>query len=275
MARLTLCDLTFCGQSAAGLGTAIAIKELKLCFDIGHLSDPILAASNVFVSHGHTDHIGELPNYLAIRALQHRNLATIFLPASISDDVRDTLHRWQKFSSTRFDFRIVDLYPDGTIPLTNGLSVTPFALDHVVDTFGFLVSRSVTKLSATYSNLPGDEIKALKQKGTTDLFYTSTRPLAAYLPDTLPAGLDNAPEAVWEAPVLLVEASFLDDSKPLEKVRKGKHLVLADLVQRLPRFRGQHVLLFHFSKLYNECDIGPLVAKQIPDPWKERIHCFL
>lgn len=275
MARLTVSGLTLSGQSEAGLGTAIAVKELKLCFDIGYLNDSILSVNNIFISHGHTDHVGELPNYLAIRALQNRNLCTLFMPASLSPGVRQMLATWQQFSETHFDCRIVDLYPGGTIPLNNNLAVTPFALDHVLDTFGFVVSRTVTKLSARYSNLPGDEIRALKKSGAADLFYTDSRPLISYLPDTLPGALDAAPEDAWKANVMLVEASFLDERKPIEKVRRGKHLVLADITQRLSRFKGEQIVLFHFSKLYKEEQIPPLVLRQFPEQWRDRVHCFL
>ena len=117
--------------------------------------------------------------------------------------------------------------------------------------------------------MPGE-----KKRGDDDLFYEQVRPLFAYLPDTLPEGLDALPEAAWQARVMAVEATFLDDRKPLEKVRQGRHLCLDDILERLERFTGEHLLLFHFSKIYTPQEVAEIVARRLPQEWQERVKLF-
>lgn len=275
MATIRLADTTFAGESVAGIGTAIAVKEFKFCFDLGILTPDILSCNSAFISHAHTDHAGEIMNYLAVRALQHRNLATLFVPDQMGPPLREILTRWQEMADSRFDYRIIDLYPGAPAPLKHRMTVTPFALEHAVPTYGFLVEQAVSKLKPQHIHLPPAEIARLKKQPGADLFFEEVRPLIAYVPDTLPGGLDALPDAAWRARVLLVEASFLDSRKPLEKVRRGRHLVLDDIVERLERFTGEHIVLFHFSQIYKREEIIPLVLSRLPDAWADRVHCFL
>ncbi len=275
MATIRLADMTFAGESVAGIGTAIALKEFKFCFDLGVLSSDILSCNSAFISHAHTDHVGQIMNYLAVRALQHQNLATLFVPAPMGPPLREILARWQEMADSRFDYRIIELYPGAPAPLKHRMTVTPFELDHAVTTYGFLVEQAVTKLKPEHAHLPAREIARLKKEPDADLFFEKVRPLVAYVSDTLPAGLDALPEAAWNARVLFVEASFLDARKPLEKVRRGKHLVLDDIVDRLERFKGDHIVLFHFSRIYKPNEIAPLVQSRLPEGWADKVHCFL
>jgi len=276
MPNLSLAGYTLAGESVAGIGTAIAVRELRLCFDLGHLSPPILAASNVFISHGHTDHCGELLNYLATRALESRNLATLFVPPSLAAPLSSILSEWQKMAESKFDYRIVMACPDAPIPLRASLTVTPFSLFHRPDTQGYVVEESVRKLRPEFRSLTPEDI--VQRKGRPDfdeLFEIRSRALVAYVPDTLPEGLDALPETAWRSRILLVEASFLDDRKPLDAVRAGRHLVLDDILARLGRFTGEHLVLFHFSRIYSPEEVGPLVASKLPAQWGGRVVCFL
>ena len=275
MTTRQLADMTFAGESVAGIGTAIAIKEFKFCFDLGALTPHILGCNSAFISHAHTDHAGEVMNYLAVRALQHRNLATLFVPAPMGPQFREIITRWQEMADSRFDYRVIELYPGAPAPLKHRMTVTPFELEHGIPTYGFLVEQAVEKLKPEHLNLPANEIARLKNEPGADLFYRECRPLVAYVPDTLPEGLDAMPQAAWNARVLLLEASFLDSRKPLEKVRKGRHLVLDDIVERLERFSGEHILLFHFSQIYKPDEVIPLVRNRLPDGWSDRVHCFI
>ena len=275
MAKLNLAGFTFTGRSVAGVGTTMAVKELKLCFDLGLLTPEALSCNHVFLSHAHTDHAGALFNYLAVRALEHRNLATIFVPPDMGSRLPAILNDWQDMAKSRFEYRIVRMFPGAPVPFKNNLTVTAVPLSHEPQTVGYLVEETVTKLKEEHKDLPPQRIAALKGEGRGDLFYQVIRPLVAYVSDTLPEGLDQLPDQVWQSKVLALEATFLDERKPLEKVRKGRHLVLDDILERLGRFEGEHLLLFHFSKLYTDDEIRSIVATRFPDDWKGRVHCFL
>jgi len=275
MAREQLSGYTFIGESTAGTGTSMVVRELKLCFDLGVMHPAVMSCDNIFISHAHTDHAGEIFNYLAVRALEKRNMATFFVPPSVGDALSTILSAWQEMAESRFDFRIVKAFPNSPLPLKNRVSVTPFPLDHVPACYGFLVEETVQKLKPIYDTLPAFEIAQRRKSGDKDLFFKQVRPLIAYVPDTLPQGLDQMPEAAWKARVLAVECSFLDDRKPLEKVRKGKHLVLDDILERLDRFQGESILLFHFSRIYKPDEIRHIVEQRLPEEWRDRVALFL
>lgn len=275
MAREQLSGFTFIGESAAGIATSMAVKELRLCFDLGALQPAVMACDNIFISHAHTDHLGEIFNYLAIRTLEKRNIATFFVSPSVGETLPGLLENWQKMAKSRFDYRIVKVFPGAPVPLKNKVSVTPLELDHVPQCYGFLVEETVQKLKPIYNTLPAFEIAQRRKSGDKDLFFQQVRPLITYVPDTLPEGLDNLPEAAWNASVLAVECSFLDDRKPLDKVRKGKHLRLDDIIERLDRFHGEHILLFHFSRMYKTEEITEIVTQRLPDEWRDRVALFL
>jgi ribonuclease Z len=275
MARLECGDYTFIGESVAGTGTVMVVKELKLCFDLGTLVPAALATTNVFISHGHTDHCGELFNYLGIRALEQRGLATLYVAPDLAHHIKELLDRWQQMSNSVFDYRIVQCFPGAPLPLKNNIAVTAFPLAHSPPTSGFLVEETVQKLMPQYNTLPAYEIINRKKEGEENLFYKLVRPLLAFLPDTLPEGLDEAPEAVWKARVLALEATFLDDRKPMAKVRAGRHLHLDDIIARLDRFEGEYLLLFHFSKIYTEEEIRTIVFSRVPSSYHDRIRLFL
>jgi ribonuclease Z len=274
MARVNAGGYTCIGESVAGVGTAMVVKELKICFDLGVLPPAALSTNNIFLSHAHTDHCGELFNYLAVRALERRNLATLFAPPAMAKDLANLLKEWQRFAASSFDYRIVQCYPNAPIPLKNQTTVTALELDHEPATVGYLVEETVQKLQPVHNTLPAYEIALRKKRGDNDLFYEQVRPLFAYLPDTLPEGLDALPDGAWQARVMAVEATFLDDRKPLEKVRKGKHIRLDDILERLERFTGEHLLLFHFSKIYTSEEVREIVTSRLPPEWVDRVKLF-
>ncbi len=274
MARVEAGGYTCIGESVAGIGTTLVVKELKLCFDLGLLPSAALSTNNIFLSHAHTDHCGEIFNYLAVRALEHRNLATIFAPPAMAQGLSQLLKDWQRFSASTFDYRIIQCFPGAPVPLKNQTTVKALDLAHQPATVGYLVEETVQKLRAVHNTLPSYEIAMRKKRGDNDLFYEQVRPLFAYVPDTLPEGLDALPDEAWQARVLAVEATFLDDRKPLEKVRQGRHLRLDDILERLERFTGEHLLLFHFSKIYTPDEVRDIVTRRLPPEWLERVRLF-
>jgi ribonuclease Z len=270
----SVAGITIAGGSRAGIGTSLYIKEYQLCFDLGCEGEKAADCDTVFISHGHTDHLGELFNYLAIRRLHSRDIANLFVPHWIGDDLRLAIQAWGRLSASSFDYRIFEVHPRARLPLRNQWTVEAFPLVHTTPCMGYLLSQSVAKLAAPYVGLPGEEIRRLKLADTEGLFQDVERPLFAYVPDTLPEGIDALPEAVWKAKVMAIEATFLDDRKPLDKVRAGGHVRLDDLVSRLRRFSGEAVVLFHISQMYSPSQIEGLIAEAFPGDLPFSVSAF-
>ena len=61
----------------------------------------------------------------------------------------------------------------------------------------------------------------------------------AYVTDTLISAFDHAPE-LFDARVLVMECTFLDERKSLEGARAGCHIHLDELIERADEFANEH-----------------------------------
>jgi len=267
---------TLRGRSVGGFGTSIHIKELGVALDMGFFIPETLRGDHLFLSHGHPDHIGALVSWLGARRLLGMNTANIFAPVGLAEGLVDALGNWQEISGVEFDYRVFGAAPGAVLELRGDVSVRAFPTMHRLETLGYLFERTTKRLKAELKGRTGDEIRRLRANGSEeDLFETVRTPLVAYVPDTLPEALDEMPSECWEAQLLIVEATFLDDRKPMEKIRQGGHVHLNDIIERLERFRGEHVVLFHFSRSYRTDEIIELLDEKIPAEWRSRVLPFV
>jgi ribonuclease Z len=267
---------TLRGQSVGGFGTSLHIKELGIALDIGFFLPDLLRGDHLFLSHGHPDHVGALVSWLGARRLLGMNTANIFAPVGLAEGLVDALGRWQAVSGVEFDYRIFGAAPGALLELRGDISARAFPTMHRLETLGYLFERTTKRLRSELKGRTGDEIRRMRaQRPDAELFEPVSTPLVAYVPDTLPEALDEMPGACWEAQLLIVECTFLDDRKPMEKIREGGHVHLDDILARLDRFKGGHVVLFHFSRSYRGEEIREILDARVPAAWRGRVHAFV
>ena len=97
--------------------------------------------------------------------------------------------------------------------------------------------RRVAKLRPELRGLAGPDIAARRRAGE-DVTEHEDRIELGYATDTLVTALDHAPE-LYDARVLIIECTFLDDRKSLEAARAGCHVHLDELIERADRFRNE------------------------------------
>lgn len=272
MLEITAGGYSLSGVSVGGLYTALKVKQLSALLDVGFAARSFAGVDNLFLSHGHADHIGALNAVLGLRGLLRKSRLRVFLPAEIQEPVTQVLSTLSGLQ--RYDLTIdaVPVRPSDEFELRADLSVRAFRTYHPVPSVGYQFFQRVNKLRPEYRHLSGNTIAELRQKGEP-LFDTQERLEFAYATDTLVSVLSDHP-SLFRTKVLVLECSFLDDRKDLEKSRAGCHIHLDELLEHAERFENEALVLMHFSQLYSPSEVHEILRRRCPRQLFERIVAF-
>lgn len=265
---------TIRGASLGGMYTSLHVPELDALFDVGLPVRSACGVRNLFLSHPHVDHLGALVTFLGMRGLTGvRTPLRVFLPAGVEDGIQESLNAISKLHRWPLTVETVPMVPGDTFELRRNLHVRAIRTYHPVPCLGFLFIEPVKKLKPEFADLPGREIGRLRKAGAP-IFDSRERPVFAYATDTLPRVLDTSPE-IFEASTLVLECTFLDARKPVEKARAGCHIHLDELLPRLDRCRNEALVLMHFSQLYKPREVETILDARCPADVRERIYPFV
>jgi ribonuclease Z len=271
--RLSHDCFTIEGYSRAAVQTYWRIPEFKVGFDLGAQPWDFMGTGTWFVSHTHLDHIAALPVFVARRRMMKMSPPVIYLPSDAIEPVRAILKTFRRLDRGRLPCELVGVEPGDEIELSRELVVTASATHHTVPSLGFIVSERRRKLKAKYANLPGEQIRDLRQSGA-DVTDEIRIPLLAYLGDSAPKGLDDCPE-MYQAKVLIAEMTFVAPDHRKEKIHKHGHMHLDDFIARQDRFENERIIAAHFSTRYHSRQVRNFVEKALPDMLGGRLHLWL
>ncbi|MEX2171271.1 MAG: MBL fold metallo-hydrolase [Pirellulales bacterium] len=266
-------DLTVEGYSRAAVQTYWRIPELKLGFDLGAHPWSFMGTETWFVSHGHLDHIAALPVYVARRRMMKMEPPRIYLPAVTIPAVREILKQFTRLDRGRMPCELLPVEPGDEIELSRELVVTTSATKHTVPSLGFVVWDRRRKLKPEYLELAGEQIRDLRLSGTEVTSEVRT-PLVAYLGDSAPQGLDDAP-AMFQAKILICEMTFVAPDHKKDKIHKFGHMHLDDLVERRHQFKNELIIASHLSTRYSRKSAEHYVAQRLPDMLEGRLHLWM
>lgn len=280
---LKLGRYTIEGLSIAGVHTAISVKELNMCFDIGLITNQSINCDKVLISHGHNDHIQGYFKHFRCRKLKGMTKPVYVVPSILYDEIINC-------STAQFnmekgiveydlpdDFIDIEVFDPGDeynffIPNTADSYVKSYRMMHKIPSRGYSVIREISKLKREYWNLDPYEIKELRNKNV-NLFYTNTVIDIAYTGDTTIEGVLQHDDFL-NSDILLLECTILDSSLTPEETAYRGHIHIQHIADNWKLFNNKHIILFHMSARYCGIDIRKLVSsglKGTPRAFRKKI----
>tara|TARA_B110000879_G_C11174891_1_gene515462 strand:- start:2644 stop:3462 length:819 start_codon:yes stop_codon:yes gene_type:complete len=242
-------NYTLEGFSRSGLRTGIYLNEYDIMMDAGLYFDR--QPKIILITHGHLDHVANLYSSL----LGNINKSIVLAPPSCIDLLKYSLNGQHSVSLNKKSYfnkyRMIGLKDDYIVKLSKTFKITPYKLDHRIDTIGFGINIIGKKLNPLFKGKPHAELIALKRNGI-DLNIVNDKPFILFCGDTSSMSLSKLPFKKY--PFVIIECTFLDPEHYHEAMER-KHLHYADLEQIFNENQNTTFILIHFSTRYKDSKI--------------------
>jgi ribonuclease Z len=106
--ELSVAGLTLRGVTRGGIRTCVMVPELDLMFDVGGPVRGQLKFGRILVSHGHQDHLGELPYLVSQRQLAGLQPPVVHVPREVEAPLRRIFQAWGEIEGFEL---VIDLIP--------------------------------------------------------------------------------------------------------------------------------------------------------------------
>ncbi len=265
-------DLTIEGYSRACVQTFWRIPEMKLGFDLGWQPWEYMGTPRWFLSHTHMDHSLALPAYVVRRRMMRMTPPDIYLPAEKVQAVQSLLDAFSKVDGGPLPCRLIGVAPGMEIELSRELVVSVVKAYHSVPSCGYMIWERRRKLRPEYASLTGEQIRDLRERGTS-ITYEIRMPRVAYVGDSTARILDQNP-VMYEADVLITEVSFFTSDPSPDEARAFGHIHFDDILARRDRFQNKVVIAGHFTTRTTDQMILNVVHRKCPDLFDGRLHLW-
>lgn len=258
-------NLTLTGYSRANDKTFYHIPELSVAIDAALCEGR--QVDNLFITHGHDDHIADLA-YMASREGVQIYIHDLLKPyAQKYIEARKGLNFCEPFDSSlgaNYTIHGVNDKSSITFGKQNQYSVDVIHCVHKVPCLGYCFSERkkvlIDELMALKSEMIAlgkgrdfGRLIAEKRKNGEVIEKEITKPLFVILGDTHPKVFENYPQLL-NFPVVITECTFLYDSE-YDRAQRDGHTVWSDLQSIIENNPDTHFLLTHFSLRYSDKEI--------------------
>lgn len=254
---------TLTGYSKALYASWFYYKPARLLLDGGEgiihaLGKRIFGIRQVFLTHGHEDHIAGLPSLVNLRNLSNGDRE---IPLSVHYPegdpfigyLREYLDRKQKHR-LQYDLSWVTVKPGDAVPVDvtrRDTRVRVFPVKHTRgwQSLGYRIEEKRQALKAEHAAADPTEVKALiRELGKERVLETVWHPLLVYTGDTMPV-TDPAPCS--GADILLIDSTYLD----AEEMAGSRHGHIDASFATAAAAGVKHLALMHLSGRYLKRDI--------------------
>ncbi len=274
---------TVSGFSVSGLATYLQLPELDFCIDMGECPLSATSINHVFLTHAHGDHGRCLMRHHSLRKMMGVERDSVYyMPDFICEGAKAWIKAEAMFEGVPENkFR----YPE-IIPVQSGelqflkyrkdLALEAFEVKHSIPAMGGILYYYKKKLKDEFLNKTPAEIIELRKNGI-EITREVYDPLVSFMGDCLGESLlDNY--RVFQSKILITECTFLSPEDEPMSVKKG-HSHINDIVKALNELddevKCEKIILSHFSMKYSEKYIKDVIAKSIPEKFKDRVVVFL
>lgn len=276
MESLSIGGVTLEGFAQGGIRTSIGVPEVGAIFDAGTLIPTCLRYDNVFITHGHLDHIGAITSLIGRRNLQDLPPAKLYVPKVIQEPLEVIFEKWWEINGghgPKFPVEIAGKSIGDKIRVRRGMEVSAVRTYHRIDSIGWSVTRTTNRLKPEFVGLSGPEIGSLKKKGV-EITDPHTQILLTIPGDTTIDFLIKE-EAAQKAKILVHEVTIWDDvQSTAEKCKRYGHTHFRDMIKYHEKFEGEHLVLVHRSMKYSRRFIEAQAKKHFPKDLLEKVSFF-
>jgi len=270
--ELVVGGLTLRGAARGGIRTCLLVPELDLMFDVGGPVKNQLRFGTVLVSHGHQDHLGELPYLVSQRQLAGLGPLVVHIPAEIEAPLHRIFEAWSEIEAFHLPVELVPHVPGDSVDLGRGVTATCFRTTHRVPALAWLVSRTSVRLLPEYQGRPGPELADLRARGV-HIAAPCTTDLLCVTGDTQIELFRDEPR-VRRCKVLVHEVTAWDERRTIDETRAWGHTHVDELIACADQFEGEALVLVHRSPRHTRGQALDVVRARFPEQMRHKVHVF-
>ncbi|MBC7465011.1 MAG: MBL fold metallo-hydrolase [Bdellovibrio sp.] len=248
------------------------MPTLSLAFDVAQGFPYLFNINHFFMTHGHLDHAAGIPYLISQKSMSAHKQPTFYMPHSMIEPMKQIMSGWAQIEKYEYPYQFVGVKETDTFEINRNYFVRPFKTVHRVDSFGYTLFHTKTKLKPAMALLSQNELREVRESGQ-EITQQLETPLVSFTGDTQIEFLDAAPW-IKKSKILFLESTYLDQDKSIQSARDWGHTHLDEIIPRLDELECEKIVLIHSSARYSLEHALDLLIKKIPPQHQNKVILF-